>query len=287
MTGSLHLEGRQSPAALAARREAERRWDGVEVAPRSGPDSLPIAIGSALTADDVVVAYRRGLFPWPPGDDETQGRIEAELATHLPRGDVFVVEPCEAVDGFPIPWYSPPQRGVLEFSQVHVSKHLRRALRKAEWSTTADRAFDEVIERCAMRDGSESWITPHFRRTYCELHRRGYAHSVEVWEGDELVGGVFGVASGRVLTGEATFFLRSNASKIAILDLAARVLLAGGEFLDTQVLEPPLARLGATLIDRSRYLERLERARDQELRLEKGRRDPLSSLAVLAEAAGR
>jgi leucyl/phenylalanyl-tRNA--protein transferase len=280
MADFLHTSGLEPTLTSEAREEAERRWAAVDLVSPPGADSLPIAIGSKLTPEDVVVAYRRGLFPWPPGDEETRARIEAELATHLPNGDVFVVEPCEPVDGFIVPWYSPPQRGVLEFSDVHISKHLRRAVRKAGWTTTANRSFDAVVDLCAMRDGAESWITPRFRRTYRELRRQGYAHSVEVWEGEDLVGGVFGVASGRVFTGEATFFLRSNASKVAILDLAARVMVAGGEFLDTQVLEPPLARLGATLVERDRYLERLEELRDQEMDLETGQRDPLRSLAA-------
>lgn len=263
------------------------RWAAVDPATSPGADYLPVAVGSEFTPEDVVAAYRKGLFPWPPGDIETRERVAKELETHIPSGTIAVVEPCLEVNGIPLPWYSPRERGVLDFSDIHIPKSLRREIRSTGWVTTANQRFDDVLTLCAARDGEDSWITQHFQVTYQELHRLGQAHSIEVWEDNELIGGAFGIATGRIFTGEATFYRRSNASKIAILDMAARVMCSGGELLDAQVLEPPVARLGAKNIPRDEFLERLHHARDQAFQFETAPKEAAATLAALAEGSAR
>lgn len=260
--------------------EAEKRWAHVDPESSPGVDYLPVAIGSEFTSADVVAAYRKGLFPWPPGDAETRARVESEIDLHVPDGTITVVEPLSEIEGFVVPWYSPRERGVLELEDIHVPKSLPRKVRSSGWTTTADRSFEDVVALCAARDADDSWITPHLRHTYSELHRQGYAHSIEVWDGEELVGGAFGVITGTVFTGEATFFLRSDASKVAILDLAVRVRDAGGEFLDTQVLEPPMVRLGAKNIDREAFLERLRQGLDKQMRLSTAPREAAAAITA-------
>ena len=207
-----------------------------------------MGIGADLGPATLVDAYRRGIFPWPH-------------------------------PGVPLPWFSPDPRGVLERDRVHRSRSLRRRLRQVPWVTTVDAAFDEVVAACASgRGGIGTWITGSMARAYGRLHELGWAHSVEVWDAERLVGGIYGVQVGGVFTGESMFHREPDASKVALLELVARFAEAGGELLDVQLTTDHLRSLGATDLPRQTFLRRLQEQRDRDVRLATGQR-PVGHLA--------
>ena len=192
-----------------------------------------LAVGADLEVETLVDAYRRGAFPWPH-------------------------------PGVPLPWFSPDPRAVIEVPGVHVSRSLRRWLRTCGWETTVDRDFDAVVAACAKRPRHEgTWITRDMRRAYERLHRKGWAHSVEVWDGNILVGGIYGVRVGRCFTGESMFHRATNASKVALVDLCHRWAEAGGALLDVQLPTEHLRSMGAREIPRPSFLARLEELREE------------------------
>ena len=183
-----------------------------------------------LTAANVRSAYRAGIFPWTDLG-ETAG------------------------------WYSPEQRGVLDFSELHVPKSLARLRRKGTFRVTFDAAFEQVIRACALADrGEETWISEKFIQAYAQLHAEGHAHSVEVWSGDKLVGGLYGVFLDGVFNGESMFHAAPNAGKIALLELADRLTSKGLAWMDVQMVTDIMASFGAKYIPRDEYLKRLEEA---------------------------
>lgn len=204
----------------------------------STPDGI-VAVGGRPEPELLEEAYARGIFPWP-------------------------------VDGYPLLWFSPPERGVLFFEELHVPRSLARERRRTRLSFTLDRAFGRVIRACAAtprahEDGT--WITPAMIRGYDELHRLGRAHSVEAWDEGELVGGVYGVDAGGAFAGESMFYLRPNASKLALLFLIEHLRARGLDWLDAQVLTPHLEALGARLVPRDEFLDRLAHTLRRGLRL--------------------
>ena len=171
----------------------------------------------------------------------------------------------EARDDPNIFWVDPELRGVIPLDGLHVSKSLRKILRKGDLEVTADKDFKGVIEACAEpRPGSDgdlgTWINDEIIRAFCEMHDLGLAHSVEVWEHGELVGGLYGISLKSAFMGESMFSSRPNASKIALVHLVARVRIGGYTLLDTQFLTEHLASMGGVEISDDDYLERLERA---------------------------
>jgi leucyl/phenylalanyl-tRNA---protein transferase len=223
-------------------------WDFPDLA-EPGPWQV-VDVGADLEPATLVHAYRNGVFPWPH-------------------------------EGEPLlPWFCPDPRGVVAPGGVRVSRSLRQRLRRSGWETTVDAAFDDVIALCAVqvRDGRQStWITADMRRAYTALHRLGWAHSVEVWDGDDLVGGLYGVQSGGVFTGESMFHRMSDASKVALVDLDARFGEAGGTLVDVEMVTDHLASLGAVEMARDRFLRLLARVRDDAVHLALDRR-PVSRL---------
>jgi len=188
-----------------------------------------VAVGGDLSAERLLLAYRSGIFPWYD-------------------------------DGLPILWHSPDPRCVIRVDAVHVGRSLRRVLRSGTYAVRFDSAFDRVIRACKTmsRPGQDgTWITTEMERAYVRLHRMGYAHSVETWEGDELVGGLYGVSLGRVFFGESMFSGRPDASKVALIALADRVRPWGFPFIDAQVPTPHTTALGAELWPRARFLDAL------------------------------
>lgn len=202
-----------------------------------------VGIGADLAPGTLVEAYRRGMFPWPHS-------------------------------GVALPWFSPDPRGVLDLDDVHVSRSLRRTLRRSGWTTTVDDAFDDVVHACATERGEDgTWITPAMARAYRRLHVLGWAHSLEVWADDgRLVGGIYGVQVGGVFTGESMFHRVSDASKVAMVDLCARLSWAAGQFLDVQLTTPHLDSMGARDVPRATFVEWLRAARDLDVRLPLDRR---------------
>jgi leucyl/phenylalanyl-tRNA--protein transferase len=185
-------------------------------------------------------AYARGIFPWH-------------------------------IDGLPLPWFCPEYRAVLEFSELHIPRTLRKEWRKANFTFTIDKNFRQVIENCAKsnRNGeSGTWITKDFILSYCKFHQMGDAHSIEVWDSSgSLVGGLYGVDAGGIFCGESMFFLRPNASKLALLFLVEHLKTRGATWLDTQVMTPHFEVFGAKEIARAEFLDKLEETQKQNLKL--------------------
>jgi len=195
-----------------------------------------VAVGDDLRVDTLRDAYRHGIFPWPH-------------------------------ERLPLPWFSPRRRTVLFFDDLHLGRTLRRAQR-GELRFTIDQAFPEVIKACAAaprgQDGG-TWIEPEIIEAYTRLHRAGDAHSVEVWNGDLLAGGLYGVDAGGVFTGESMFHRVPNASKLALLFLVNHLRERGATWLDCQVTTTHMRALGAREISRAKFLDMLAEAQAQGL----------------------
>jgi leucyl/phenylalanyl-tRNA--protein transferase len=231
-----------------------------------------VALGGTLEPATLRAAYRAGCFPWPAsGEDE---RALARQVRRLARtGRVPVLD---GQDGM-VPWCSPHPRAVLLPGDLQVPRTLRQLLRRSGWTTTLDAAFDEVVAACADRDAT--WIVPRMREAYQALHRAGGAHSVEVWDGEELVGGLYGVLTGGVFSGESMFHRTSGASKVALVDLCLRLAEAGVLVLDTQQESAHLRALGQVLVAREEYVRVVHALRDASTVLPAGRREAASLAA--------
>jgi leucyl/phenylalanyl-tRNA---protein transferase len=192
-----------------------------------------VALDRDLSSERLISAYRHGIFPWP----------DSMLASA-------------------IPWVSPVRRAILEFESLHVPKNLHRSQRAhSGLRFTTDAAFSEVIAACAaaFRPGQRgTWVTPPMVAAYTELHRLGHAHSVEAWQGQRLVGGLYGVTAGGVFTGESMFHLINDASKLCVLHLIDHLRARGATWIDIQQLTPHFALLGAREIPRAEFLARLK-----------------------------
>ena len=196
----------------------------------SHDDAGLVALGGTLDPETLIRAYRSGIFPWSS-------------------------DPV-------ISWWSPDPRAIFDLDSWRPHRSTARSARRAGWRFTVDRDFVGVMRACAQpsSDRPSTWITPDFERSYCELHRRGLAHSVEVWQGDDLVGGLYGVTLGGFFGGESMFHRATDASKAAVGFLIDRLRAGGFSLCDAQVPTPHLARLGAVNISRDDYLGRLRRA---------------------------
>ena len=229
-----------------------------------------IALGGTLDTATLVSAYRAGCFPWPDGEPDRAAERQARALVR--RGRVPLLP---GTDGM-VPWCSPDPRAVLLADQIVVSRSLRQRLRTCGWTTTVDAAFDEVVAGCADREAT--WITRAMAHAYGELHRAPdpagvSAHSVEVWSGDALVGGLYGVLVGQVFCGESMFHRQSDASKVALVALCARLLEAGGRVVDVQEQTDHLRSLGQVLVHREDYVAVLQLLRDRSATLTTDRRD--------------
>ena len=187
------------------------------------PNGL-LAVGGALTPEWLTHAYRRGVFPWYSAEQ-------------------------------PILWWAPDPRAVLLPAEFRISRSLARSIRNRGYVTRIDTAFDSVVEACAgpRRGGAGTWITDEMREAYVALHRRGLAHSIEVWREDRLVGGLYGVAMGRVFFGESMFTLERDASKVALARLTQECLRLDVALIDCQLPSPHLASLGSRNLVRREF----------------------------------
>ena len=251
---------------------SESFFAGLDVA--GAPREL-VALGGRLDVETLVAAYRAGCFPWPATGPH-EAALERDARRLVRRGEVPLV-PGTDPRALLMPWMSPHPRPVLFPEHVTVPRSLRQRLRHCGWETTVDGAFDDVVAGCADRD--ETWITPAMHDAYRALHRAGAAHSLEVWAGDELVGGLYGVLIGRVFGGESMFHRVADASKVAVVDLCQRVGEAGVVVIDTQDESDHLARLGQLLLHRDDYVELLHRFRDERVELPADRR-PVARLGL-------
>lgn len=182
--------------------------------------------------------------------------ISPELLLHGYAIGVFPM--AEHRDDPEIFWVDPKRRGVIPLDGFHISRSLARRMRRGGYTVTIDRDFAGVLDACA--DRTETWINEEIRALYLELHARRQAHSLEVWEGDALIGGVYGVVLGAAYFGESMFSRRTDASKIALAYLVDRLRQAGFQLFDTQFLTEHLASLGAVEITRAEYHRQLRRA---------------------------
>jgi leucyl/phenylalanyl-tRNA--protein transferase len=241
------------------------RFEALDVA---GAPRMLIALGGTLEPATLVAAYRAGCFPWPNAEGEES--LERAARRLVRRGEV----PQWPGEDPTVPWCSPEPRAVLLPGRVVVSRSLRRTLRRCGWTTTVDAAFDEVLAGCAApapgRDGT--WITSRMRAAYSDLHRAGGAHSLEVWDGDRLVGGLYGVLTGRVFSGESMFHVEPDASKAALVDLCSRLVEGGVVLVDTQQATEHLRSMGQVLMRREEYLAVLQVLRDEPAALASDRR---------------
>ncbi len=198
--------------------------------PRYASTEGLLAYGGDLSSNRLLTAYRKGIFPWFNADD-------------------------------PILWWSPDPRLVLYPDQFKMHKSFRRVLRNGGFSVTFDHVFEEVIRLCGTVPRGEqkgTWLTAEMQQAYIELYEMGFAHSVEVYFEDELVGGLYGIAMGKAFFGESMFSLKANASKVAFKALSDVLGLRGYDFIDCQVINEHLVRLGATAISRDSFLDALE-----------------------------
>jgi leucyl/phenylalanyl-tRNA--protein transferase len=196
---------------------------------RASPEGL-LAVGGDLSSERLLEAYRRGIFPWYNA-------------------------------GQPILWWSPDPRAVLFPERLHISHSLRKTLRRGLFRVTFDRAFREVMLACAapraQDPGGGTWITDEMVEAYCRLHRLGYAHSVEIRIGEELVGGLYGVALGGAFFGESMFSRETDASKVALVTLARTLQARGFRLIDCQLPTAHLESLGAEALPRRAFLSEL------------------------------
>ncbi len=199
--------------------------DDFPAAERAGREGL-LAVGGDLSPRRLLRAYGRGIFPWYE-------------------------------EGQPILWWSPAPRFVLFPREFHCGATLKKVLRRGDFTFTFDRDFVAVIRACALpRTGQpDTWITPEMRDAYTELHRLGYAHSLEAWSGGELAGGLYGVSLGRCFFAESMFHFADNASKAVLAVLAGTLAKMAFNVIDCQLPAPHLGAWGARSIPRRRYLE--------------------------------
>ena len=183
-------------------------------------------------------------------------RLTPELLLRAYAAGVFPMS--EAQDDPRVFWVDPQQRGILPLDGFHLSRSLRKTIVKTPFTLTLDMDFEGVVRGCAARD--ETWINDTIFRGYFALHRLGYAHSVEAWDGDDLVGGVYGVALGRAFFGESMFSRATDASKIALATLVAHLRQTGFQLFDTQFTTEHLSSLGAVDVSREDYHRLLDTA---------------------------
>jgi leucyl/phenylalanyl-tRNA---protein transferase len=195
------------------------------------PEGL-LAIGGDLSTERLLMAYRSGIFPWYS-------------------------------DNEPILWWSPDPRLVLYLADLRISHSLKKTIRRGRFRVTMDTSFRRVVKSCGrirVESGQGTWITAEMEKAYTHLHRLGYAHSVEIWYGDELVGGLYGVSLGRCFFGESMFSTMNDASKVALVSLRNFMQKNNFDFIDCQMPTDHLISLGSRTISRNDYLSELYRS---------------------------
>ena len=207
--------------------QADQTFPSVTLA-LSEPDGL-LAVGGCLSTQRIINAYSLGIFPWYSNED-------------------------------PILWWSPDPRLVIFPEKLHISKSLQKTLRKQHFQISFDTAFSEVIKACAAPRSLETgtWLTSEMQAAYIRLHHEGYAHSVEAWHDNQLVGGLYGIAVGQVFFGESMFHSKTDASKVAFVSLIQQLSNWGYQLIDCQVHTQHLVKLGAEEITRTHFSSLLQ-----------------------------
>ncbi len=223
------------------------------------PDGL-LAVGGDLSTERLLEAYRQGIFPW-----YSQGE--------------------------PLLWWSPAPRLILVPEEFHLPKRLARTLRQQTFTLTADTVFSRIVTECAetrLRTGEDTWITDDMKKAYIRLHELGFAHSIECWQADTLVGGLYGVCLDRFFFGESMFSLVSNASKVALATLVAQCKIKGIRIIDCQMTTAHLIRFGAREVSRDMFRRHLtllirNRAGQKKWRLEGNDKEEIVSTGACQE----
>lgn len=197
----------------------------------SEPNGL-LAVGGDLSVATLEQAYKKGIFPW------------------------FNQEP--------ILWWSPDPRAILYPDKMHISRSLKKFIRHSDYKITLNTQFSAIISNCATARTEGTWINSKMQNAFTELHEQHHAHSVEVWQQEKLVGGLYGVGLGRVFCGESMFSLQDNASKCALLALCQHLLKYQFQVIDCQIINPHTASLGAIEVERNAYLTLLNRYQDSQ-----------------------
>lgn len=203
----------------------DRPWIAPDLADGEGL----VGVGGDLTPSTLIKAYTDGVFPWFNDDD-------------------------------PILWWSPDPRAVIEYDTLHVSRSLARTLRGGKFHVTIDQCFEMVMLACGENRPEGTWVTDGMVQAYSQLHRLGHAHSLEVWLGDELAGGIYGVGIGAFFAGESMFHRVTDGSKVALVSLLQHLRERGYELFDVQMTTEHTQRMGAVEIPRAAYLRRLKSA---------------------------
>lgn len=196
------------------------------------------------------------------GSDRRRSALSPEILLRAYAAGIFPM--AESRDDPQLFWVDPEWRGVLPFDQIHIPRRLRRTVRQGSFEVRCDSAFAEVIRACAEAQPNrpESWINEEITALYGELHKRGHAHSVECWHEGTLVGGLYGISLGAAFFGESMFSRATDASKVALVHLLARLKSGGYRLLDTQFITDHLRRFGVIEISRAEYHRRLADALD-------------------------
>ncbi len=194
-----------------------------------------LAVGGTLDVATLFEAYKRGIFPWPQV-------------------------------GYPMLWFSPEKRGVIDFSDLHIPRSLEKLQKKKEYVFTINQNFEQVIEACQTQPRKNqhgTWIVPELKTAYLKFHQAGYAHSVECWKGSTLVGGIYGVFVEGVFSGESMFHLLPNVSKLAFLYLMQHLQNRGLDWMDIQMVTPVTENLGGKYILREEFLKRVQKSQQK------------------------
>ncbi|MBY0413000.1 MAG: leucyl/phenylalanyl-tRNA--protein transferase [Bdellovibrionales bacterium] len=189
-----------------------------------------LALGGDLELESLLLAYSRGIFPWPISEE------------------------------YPLAWFSPDPRGILAFDKLHISTSMKKFLKKNPYEVRFNTNFEAVIMNCARvkrSDNQGTWITQEIIDSYIELHKKGFAYSTETYLNDTLVGGVYGVCINRFYSGESMFHTEDNASKVALIALLYQLKQQEIGWIDTQMITPVVESLGGIAIDRDTYLKML------------------------------
>lgn len=203
--------------------KADPNWFPPTSTAQANPNGL-LALGGDLSPTRLITAYQNGIFPWYS-------------------------------EGQPILWWSPDPRTVFYPGQVHIAASMKKFLRKSALQVSFNQVFNDVLRHCAgpRREGGGTWLLDEMQEAYGRLHTLGYAHSVEIWQQDELVGGLYGISLGRVFFGESMFSRSENASKVALIALSNLLKEAQFALIDCQVGNPHLSSMGATVLARSEF----------------------------------